>query len=490
MAWYTYESAIALDAQSGGIARSAAGQVYAVSDVLFSAPLSVTDLAGVSRTELVANAMGVLEPFRVQDNPTVVWKSGPYVIVLPSFQGMLDEATAARALADAAATSAAAAATSAAASAAAAEAAAASASTTAAGISDATDVGRAVLTAATQAAARTAIGAGTSSLVLGTTAGTAKAGDYSPPAATQAAAGVVELATVTEAETGTDTTRAVTPAGLAAAVSLGLSGLSGTVYVTTENGVLPDLPDNTLIARYAALVPGTPVITAAGQTIHTTTATAITVTTTAAIPAGDVLAVALSRGLATGATGGTAVVTTSAGAIGTQARASAQRASVAEADLILAPVTATIPSGSTITVTTSGNTINRGVVVVAGISALSSAVPDATSGDDAAGVTATSSAGSNASSTSLTVAHDAPTTVTNTLVLGVWAYNASVNWSPAAGVTSVADVQTAVGTADRGILVAYKVVAPIASQSIQATAPASGAIAGASVALPIALVPA
>lgn len=51
---------------------------------------------------------------------------------------------------------------------------------TAANISDATAVGRSVLTATDAAAARTAIGAGTSNLALGTTATTAKAGDYQP----------------------------------------------------------------------------------------------------------------------------------------------------------------------------------------------------------------------------------------------------------------------------------------------------------------------
>ena len=51
---------------------------------------------------------------------------------------------------------------------------------TAANITDATTVGRNVLTAADAAAARTAIGAGTSSLVIGTTSTTAKAGNYAP----------------------------------------------------------------------------------------------------------------------------------------------------------------------------------------------------------------------------------------------------------------------------------------------------------------------
>lgn len=53
-------------------------------------------------------------------------------------------------------------------------------SVSAADITDATTVGRNVLTASDGAAARAAIGAGTSSLAVGTTAGTAKAGNYQP----------------------------------------------------------------------------------------------------------------------------------------------------------------------------------------------------------------------------------------------------------------------------------------------------------------------
>lgn len=45
-------------------------------------------------------------------------------------------------------------------------------------ITDATTVGKSVLTAADAAAARTAIGAGTSNLALGTTSSTAAAGDH------------------------------------------------------------------------------------------------------------------------------------------------------------------------------------------------------------------------------------------------------------------------------------------------------------------------
>ncbi|MGU3399233.1 hypothetical protein ACLBWS_05740 [Brucellaceae bacterium D45D] len=54
-------------------------------------------------------------------------------------------------------------------------------------ISDATTVGKGVLTAADQAAARTAMGAGTSNLALGTTATTALAGNTAIPAASTTA---------------------------------------------------------------------------------------------------------------------------------------------------------------------------------------------------------------------------------------------------------------------------------------------------------------
>lgn len=62
---------------------------------------------------------------------------------------------------------------------------------TAADITDATTVGRDVLTAANAAAARAAIGAGTSNLAIGTTASTAKAGNYTPPNAATGTRGLV-----------------------------------------------------------------------------------------------------------------------------------------------------------------------------------------------------------------------------------------------------------------------------------------------------------
>ncbi|MGP0885512.1 hypothetical protein [Serratia sp. CY74308] len=74
---------------------------------------------------------------------------------------------------------------------------------TSADITDATAVGRQVLTAANAAAARTAIGAGTSSLALGTTASTALAGNGTAAAATKLA--TARTITLTGAVTGSAT---------------------------------------------------------------------------------------------------------------------------------------------------------------------------------------------------------------------------------------------------------------------------------------------
>lgn len=74
---------------------------------------------------------------------------------------------------------------------------------TSADITDATTVGRQVLTAANSAAARTAIGAGTSSLALGTTASTALAGNGTAAAATKLA--TARTITLTGAVTGSAT---------------------------------------------------------------------------------------------------------------------------------------------------------------------------------------------------------------------------------------------------------------------------------------------
>lgn len=73
---------------------------------------------------------------------------------------------------------------------------------TSADITDATAVGKAVLTAADAASARSAIGAGISNLALGTTSSTAKAGNYQPTAANISDATTVGRSVLTAANAG------------------------------------------------------------------------------------------------------------------------------------------------------------------------------------------------------------------------------------------------------------------------------------------------
>lgn len=304
------------------------------------------------------------------------------------------------------------------------------------------------------------------------------------PAATVNTAGLIELATEAESATGTAVDRAITPLGLASV----LADLSGLVYITTTTGILPgDLPENTLIARYAGFVPATPVITPVGSTTSVASGNTVVVTTSADIPAGDAIVVALVRAATVSDTTGTAVVTMSAGVAGTWTRASACRGGLAEVSLLSATVTTTIPSGTTITITTTGNTQNRKMAAVAGVAGVETGVPEATSGDDATGLLGNVNSGTTSSSaTSLTPATDGSTTTVNSVVFGAWAFNPSANWGAAD--TSVADIATAAGSSDRGLVLGWKSVAVAGVQSIAATSPTAGAVAGVSLALPIEMV--
>jgi len=115
---------------------------------------------------------------------------------------------------------------------------------TASQISDATTVGRSVLTAADAATARTAIGAGTSSLALGTTSTTAKAGNYQPAASNISDSTTVGRSVLTAADA--PTARAaigagtVTGTGITAVVSMTAAAYAAlatkdasTLYVVT-----------------------------------------------------------------------------------------------------------------------------------------------------------------------------------------------------------------------------------------------------------------
>lgn len=114
-------------------------------------------------------------------------------------------------------------------------------------ISDATTVGRGVLTAPDAAAARSAVGAGTSSLALGSTSSTAKRGDYAPAAAdisdaTSVGRNVVTAASQAAARTalgitGTGADGAQGPQGLTGNVLLLPAGVT-TTPTDTKAGTL------------------------------------------------------------------------------------------------------------------------------------------------------------------------------------------------------------------------------------------------------------
>jgi hypothetical protein len=100
MTWYGYDSQIAIDQSTEQIARNAAGHVYATTDTAFATPLTVTDLAGVTRSEIIANSFGLIEEFRVEDYKVVVWKSGDFKTQLSSISGIIADADAARTAAE------------------------------------------------------------------------------------------------------------------------------------------------------------------------------------------------------------------------------------------------------------------------------------------------------------------------------------------------------------------------------------------------------
>lgn len=124
-------------------------------------------------------------------------------------------------------------------------------------ISDATTVGRAVLTASDAAAARTVIGAGTSNLAIGTTSSTAKAGNYQPTAAS-----------ITDATTvGRNVLKAADAAAARTAIGAGTSSLTlGTTSATAAAGdhdhseyvAMADLESRTPEIRVVSTIPTSP----------------------------------------------------------------------------------------------------------------------------------------------------------------------------------------------------------------------------------------
>lgn len=280
-----FDYALAIDPNAGVVIPNATAQVYAIDDVAFATPLAITDLTDSPLTQLKASPTGVFPPFKVTAGNTQVMAQTPAGLVTPLTSVFGMHGAAAEAAADAAAASAA----EAAASAAQAETAGALPpggttgqalvknsdadgdagwitlsgggggtvltsysqiialpgypttfapaphSHTATAISDASAVGRAVMTAADAQAARAAIGAGTgngtSNLTLGTSGTQAAPGNHTHSASA-----------ITFTPVGALTATNVQAAIEQAAASGGSGGSAAVLVWRYGSGAYPTLP--------------------------------------------------------------------------------------------------------------------------------------------------------------------------------------------------------------------------------------------------------
>lgn len=262
---------------------------------------------------------------------------------------------------------------------------------------------------------------------------------------------------------------------------------SGNVFVTTVGAPLPEgLADGTLIARYVSSGAVSPVVTVVAAATSLVAATTMTVTTTTDIQVGDVIAVGVTRGVTSAAsTMGTATVSLSSGVVEAWTRGSACRSGTYDTAMMVARVSTVIPSGTTVTITTSGNSNYRVAAIVAGIRGVSSGAPNATSGDDASGNMGDSNHGPSVIGASLMAPTDAATTVANTIVIGTFGIGAGSTYTQSAGQTEIASRVTAGGMADRGVLMSYKVVAATGVQSLTLQSDPTSSMAGVVMVLPL-----
>lgn len=65
------------------------GQIFATTDELFASPLPIFDLTGAPLSVVKIGQIPVTAEFQVQDAPEVRWKSGSYVLTLTSSSGLI-----------------------------------------------------------------------------------------------------------------------------------------------------------------------------------------------------------------------------------------------------------------------------------------------------------------------------------------------------------------------------------------------------------------
>lgn len=86
-----FKAELALNPTTNAIVRGAVAQVYAMTDTSYSTPLSLTDMSGVSLSNLTASPDGVYPPFKCSGHTQVIAKVGDVTTPLTSLLGHLME---------------------------------------------------------------------------------------------------------------------------------------------------------------------------------------------------------------------------------------------------------------------------------------------------------------------------------------------------------------------------------------------------------------
>lgn len=98
MAFYTFPAFVAVDPTNPqNVVSMGVGQLYAATDTGRLAPLPITDLNGMTLTELAANDIGLVPAFRCDCDGTAVWGSGSYNVPLMAPAAILEMAQSAAA---------------------------------------------------------------------------------------------------------------------------------------------------------------------------------------------------------------------------------------------------------------------------------------------------------------------------------------------------------------------------------------------------------
>ena len=220
-------------------------------------------------------------------------------------------------------------------------------------------------------------------------------------------------------------------------------------------------------------------LVAAVSTTATDAVTATTVTLSVDVQPGDLIIAAVSRATASGNVLGGHTMSVSAGSIGTQYRTTASRASTHHLGLVAAFATEAIPSGSTVTVTTTSTSAKRGMSVQVW-RGLAIQAPEITTADPATGGNGSTSFGYNASSASPSASFSiGPHATPDALAVAAWGVGTNtIDFGPGSGWTEVVDARTNSGSGDRGVFTEYQVLTTATSTTVALTASASGGVCG------------